>query len=115
MAWRIDKQPNGKFARFSDIVDDFTHLDMTEEEALLVCRENCGIETAKQKVKNAVDDIKPWTNIPGNGTERWEYDMDKVLRVHGADRSHEIYRTIGLCTCNKPIIAGDWCEDHFPW
>ena len=28
----ITKQPNGKYARFSTVVDTFTHSDMTEEE-----------------------------------------------------------------------------------
>ena len=115
MAWRIDKQPNGKFARFSDIVDDFTHLNMTEAEALEVCVMECGERTAKQKVKNAVEDIKPWTNLPGSGTDRWEYDIQKVHNVHGAERVHEVYRTAGMCTCGKEILAGEWCCDHFPW
>lgn len=28
MAWRIVRQPNGKLARFSDIVDNFTHTNI---------------------------------------------------------------------------------------
>ena len=34
MAWRLIRQPNGKLARFSEVVDDFTHTDMTEREAV---------------------------------------------------------------------------------
>ena len=83
MAWRIDKQPDGRFARFSDIVDNFTHLNMSEEEARDTCLVYCGWRAAIRKVKNAVDDIKPWTNIPGCGTDRWDYDIDKVMNIHG--------------------------------
>lgn len=39
MAWRIVKQPNGQYARFADPVDDFTHYNMTREEAIQVCVE----------------------------------------------------------------------------
>jgi len=49
MAWRIVKQPNGLLAKFSDIVDTFTNLNMTEEEALACCRETCGEDAAKKK------------------------------------------------------------------
>jgi hypothetical protein len=34
MAWRIVKQPNGLYARFSDIVDNFTHYNMDRNEAI---------------------------------------------------------------------------------
>jgi hypothetical protein len=34
MAWRIVKQPNGLLARFSDVVDNFTAVDMTKQEAI---------------------------------------------------------------------------------
>ena len=32
MAWRIVQQPDGKLARFSDVCDDFTDVDLTYEE-----------------------------------------------------------------------------------
>ena len=32
MAWRIVVQPNGKYAKFSDVVDNFTDYDMTKDE-----------------------------------------------------------------------------------
>jgi hypothetical protein len=38
MAWRIVKQPDGLYSRFSEVVDDFTHRDMTKLEAYELCR-----------------------------------------------------------------------------
>ncbi len=86
MAWRIVKQPNGLLARFSDIVDDFTHIDMTENEALEVCREYCGIEDAKRKVLAGVQDWKPWTmGVLGSGLDRWNDSIEKIESVHGKE------------------------------
>ena len=86
MAWRIVKQPNGLLARFSDIVDDFTHMDMTENEALEVCREYCGIEDAKRKVLAGVQDWKPWTmGVLGSGCDRWNDSVETIELVHGKE------------------------------
>lgn len=84
MAWRIVKQPNGLLARFSDIVDDFTHINMTEAEALEVCREYLGIVEAQKKVLAGVQDWKPWTNsIFGDGLSRWNDSIARIKNVHG--------------------------------
>ncbi len=40
MTWRIVQQPNGKFGRFSEAVDDFTHMNLTESEAVERYRES---------------------------------------------------------------------------
>ena len=72
MTWRIVKQPNGKLARFSDTVNNFTHRDMTEDEALSLCRKYYGIKIAKEKVRAGVEDWKPGTKeVKGCGIERW--------------------------------------------
>lgn len=39
MGSRIMKQPNGKFCRWSSIIDDFTHYDCTKEEMFDALRE----------------------------------------------------------------------------
>lgn len=56
MAWRIIKQPNGKFARFSEVVDDFTHYDLTESEVIQLCRESYGLTLweATTKLSNSI-------------------------------------------------------------
>ena len=86
MAWRIVKQPNGLLARFSDIVDDFTHINMSEAEALEVCREYLGIVEAEKKVLAGVQDWKPWTNgVLGSGLDRWSASIQTIKLVHGEE------------------------------
>ena len=86
MAWRIVKQPNGKLARFSDIVDDFTDMNMTEDEAFDLCRHYLGVEDSKRKVRAGVEDWIPWTvETPGDGTTRWIDSIETILDVHGSD------------------------------
>lgn len=53
MPWWILKQPNGTYARFSTVVDDFTHMNMTRDEALDVCRDYLGRRDADEKVRRA--------------------------------------------------------------
>jgi len=60
MAWRIIKQPNGKFARFSEIVDAFTDFDMTEDEALQLCTDLAGKFVAEQKIVQAKLNLDRW-------------------------------------------------------
>lgn len=84
MAWRIVKQPNGLFASFSDIVDHFTYTDMTQEQALQVCRASMSEQEAQRKVLAAVEDHKPFTvGVKGTGTSRWEDALETIEHVHG--------------------------------
>jgi len=84
MAWRIVKQPNGLFARFSDIVDDFTHMNMSESEAFVVCKEEgCGEYEAFNKMKSGKEDHIPWTTTPGSGLDRWKDSIDTIKSCHG--------------------------------
>lgn len=85
MAWRIVKQPNGLLARFSDIIDDFTDMNMTEAEALELCRAyGMSEEDAKRKVLAGVQDWKPWTvGVPGIGMERWNDSLTRIENAHG--------------------------------
>lgn len=56
MAWRIVQQPNGKLARFSDVCDDFTDVDMTYEEALDECiRHGMSVIDAVDKVMRGIN------------------------------------------------------------
>jgi len=51
MAWRILQQPNGLLARFSDIVDGFTHYNMHEQEAVNFCIEKLGKAAIKKPIE----------------------------------------------------------------
>lgn len=91
MAWRIVKQPNGFYARFSDIVDNFTHMNMTEDEAHTLCRGFMGEDEARRKVRAGVEDWKPWTEEnPGNGSERWDDSLETIQMVHGETGIEEV-------------------------
>lgn len=84
MAWRIVKQPNGLFARFSDVVDNFTHLDMTHDQALDFCREHMAEDAAQRKVHAAVEDHLPFTvGKRGSGSDRWNDAIETIAAVHG--------------------------------
>lgn len=90
MAWRFVLQPNGKLARFSDVVDDFTHMGMTEAEALEFAVTQMGQRDAEEKVRAAVEDHEPWTvGKKGDGTARWRDSLESVERVHGKKAREE--------------------------
>lgn len=95
MGWRIVRQPNGKLARFSDVVDNFTHANMTEEEALEVCREHMGRLGAIEKVKAGVEDHKPWTHgVLGSGHDRWDDCIDTIKLIHGEKELAKVLKEI---------------------
>jgi hypothetical protein len=102
MGWRIVKQPNGLLARFSDVVDHFTHLDFREDEAVELCMGyGCSMHEAQAKVDAGVRDFKPWTTTPGNGLERWDHCLEAVGRVHGQDEVSSLLR--GLTPQEKGV------------
>jgi hypothetical protein len=74
MAWRIVQQPNGKLARFSDVVDDFTDVDMTYEEALDECiREGMSVMDAVDKVMRGIE----------AGNARYLECLETIRMIHG--------------------------------
>lgn len=97
MAWRFVKQPNGLLARFSDIVDDFTHIGLTLEDAIELCIDEHGMtaEQAEQKVWAGLEDHRPWTKgVVGNGRERWLAALSSIRAVHGDDKVLEVERQV---------------------
>lgn len=44
----ISKQPNGKYCRFSTVVDTITNYNMTEEEYIELCKERAAQEAEKE-------------------------------------------------------------------
>jgi hypothetical protein len=83
MAWRIVKQPNGKFARFSEVVDNFTHYDMTKEQAIDLCCDYMGRLEAPAKVENAI-----------NSPKRYQESLDIIREIHGVGEAEKIRQTI---------------------
>ena len=91
-------QPNGLLARFFTIVDNFTHMNMTKEEALEVAREDMGRQDAEAKVERGLRDEDPWTHggPPGDGTSRWRADIATIRVIQGeaeVEKALEIDRT----------------------
>lgn len=100
----IVKQPNGLFAAFSTVVDNFTAYDMTREEAI----EYIGDES---KVRRAADDadlmgggggVDEYRHL-GEGLARWHYCLEIILSVHGWKE----LRAILLA-----IVPGEQSEDE---
>lgn len=91
MAWRIVKQPNGMLARFSDIVDNFTDLNLTEAEALELCEVYAFPLEAERRVKAGIEDWKPWQDDKkGDGLSRWKDCLDTIQVIHGKGAVQEI-------------------------
>ena len=86
MGWMIVKQPNGLYARFSSIVDDFTHVNLSRAEAIDECVERAGREVANAKVERADTDTDPHTHKPreGDGLQRWRDCLQTIRIVQGA-------------------------------
>ncbi len=80
MAWRFVKQPNGLYARFSDIVDDFTHYSMTPEGILRSGPEkwDVGPPTLRDKIGTADD-----------SPERFEEELETIRLIHGKARADD--------------------------
>jgi hypothetical protein len=74
MDWRIVKQPNGKYARFADPVDNFTNYDLSREEAVKYCQHEMGFEQGAKKVDRADED-------PG----RWKESLETIELIHGKE------------------------------
>lgn len=71
--WLV-QQANGKFARFSTIVDDFTHIDMTEQEAFKMYHDHGGLITATTMLDNAKNKVDPVEDALG-----------EIKRIHGEE------------------------------
>ena len=76
MGWRIVVQPNGKYARFSDAVDNFTDYDMTRDEAFELCRNLSGVGTAKYKLGQAQKNL-----------DRFEHEIETIREAHGNEEA----------------------------
>ncbi len=84
MAWRIIAQPNGRFARFSSIVDDVTDYDLTRDEAVALCMQEHGMnqQDAEAKVQRGID----------AGRSRFDEAMRRIAERHGKARAQARWR-----------------------
>lgn len=95
MANRAVKQPNGLYARFSDIVDHFTHIHLTREELIEIYVEEAGRNVALGKLERADQNL-----------HRFQDEIDTIRWVHGP---LEADRTAALLAA--PLLrSGSVCE-----
>ena len=87
MNWRVIRQPDGKYARFSDIVDDFTHFDLTREEILY---------TLKTELCMTREDANSTLIIAEQNPARW--DAALVARLVGKERAGFVTATSKIQT-----------------
>jgi hypothetical protein len=96
MARRIIKQPNGLYAEWSTIVDDFVSFDCTPEDIIQDWIENEAKEIRKrveQVVKELDEGGKPYFQF----TDSFEDCIKRIKEVHGGDtESLSMVREAGL-------------------
>ena len=89
MSRRVIKQPNGKFACFSSVVDHFIWYDATAEEARAYLRGEYMEEIEAridEKMRAAIEDWPPYKRgVSGSGRDRWDHDAYTALMVHPDD------------------------------
>lgn len=85
------KQPNGFYGRFSTIVDTFTDLNLTREEALETAQREWGALDGVAKVERADDE-----QAPGDGTalSRWREAMETIAVVHGEEGVDDVLAVV---------------------
>lgn len=79
----IAKQPNGLYCRYSSIVDNITHHNMTEEVYIELC-----VERAKEQAKETLEKAKPFTEVLDRlypDTRRDLRGMNKILKECGSE------------------------------
>ena len=93
MAWRIVKQPNGRYARFSDMANNFTNNNHSWDDIFPICVATSGSATATKKMRAADED---WLDniglIRGNGLERWKAALETIKRVHGVREMNRVIK-----------------------
>ena len=109
MGWMILQQPNGLYARFSSVVDNFTHCNLTRAEAVAVCHDehDLGPRSSEEKVQRADDDAHPRSYLPqlGDGLHRWRYCCRTILLIHGTRKLRDTLLEMEV------EDAGRWCTE----
>jgi hypothetical protein len=115
MPGRFLMQPNGKLARFSTIVDMFTHANLTEEEAFNAAFEDMGRSEAEAKVARGVA-----RGVDAEGG--WNECLETIRLIHGADKCAIVLAEILGDRCSEPrcgredvtldIESRPWCGEH---
>lgn len=92
MIWHAVQQPDGRLARFSDVVDDFTHINYDEPDFIRLIARDVGIEHARHIVAVA-------KTVPADGEYGWDEALRTIEAVHGKERRND-------------VLADTRCADH---
>jgi hypothetical protein len=84
MGRRIIKQPNHLYAFFSDVVNDFTAMNLTMETVLDRLTAVVGLEEAKGNLNTANSELDS-NGRPQKPLFRWEEALDKIVGIHGPE------------------------------
>ena len=82
MAGFIAKQPNGLYCRYSSVVDNITHYNMTEEDYIEFC-----VERAKEEAREILEHAVPFDRVVSAlypDTKRDLRGMNKILKECGS-------------------------------
>lgn len=105
MGNRLVKQPNGLFARYSDIVDDFTHMNMDEVQAVRAMMDNGWTQIdAQAALERAKADLDR-NNQPYNqgGLGRWNAELPIIKALHGEKGLAEVLAIDGFLIENDRV------------
>lgn len=94
MARQIIKQPNGKFAIWSTIVDNFIMTDATPEEYI-----EFRIKEETERIKREIPEIinKLNNNIKvGYFDQTWESALERIRKVHGMKEVKKLIKGLEL-------------------
>ena len=107
---RFVLQPDRKLAVFSSVIDDFTHYDLTEAEALKYGIEQWGRATAEEKIANGLADQIQFGKPPGDGLGRWREALTDLACQHGLAVLRDTLAEIGFPDADIPQSAFDIIE-----
>lgn len=96
MPSEIVQQPNGRFARFSTIVDGFTHLNCTEQEMLEILK-NDGMADgdAWNKIVRAKLNCEHLSHaVACEPLARWVGCLQTIRNVYGETKVQEVLDAI---------------------
>lgn len=96
MPSQIVQQPDGRFARFSTIVDDFTHLNCTDQEMLeVLLQEGLNNGEAWNKIVRAKLNCAHLDHaVASEPLARWNACLETIREVHGEKKVEEILHVL---------------------
>jgi len=93
---QVVQQPNGRFALFSTIVDDFVRLNCTEQEMLeALLQDGFNVGDAWAKIVRAKLNCEHQSRaVASELLARWVACMSTIRMLHGDKRAQEIIDAI---------------------